>query len=70
MTVFVSQSVGSRNKYHTKMCRNAKEIAETREVSKTEAQKMGLEECRICNRTAKTAVDTDWSYQKALKNND
>jgi len=67
MTVFVSQSVQSRNKYHTEMCRNAEEIAQIREVSQTEAEKMGLAECLICSGDENMEEGNDWSYQNALR---
>jgi len=67
MSVYVSQCVQGRNKYHTEMCYNAEEIGNIREVSKTEAEKMGLEECRICSGNRESDIDNDWSYQNALR---
>jgi len=66
MSVYVSQSVHSRNKYHTEMCRNAEDINKIREVSKAQADRMGLEECRICAGETPEKND-DWSYQNALR---
>lgn len=67
MTVYVSGRVQGRNKYHTKMCYNAQEIGTIREVSQTEAEKMGLERCRICSGNRESNIDNDWSYQNALR---
>jgi len=67
MTVYISQSVQSRNKYHTEMCRNAQEINNIRRVDRSEAKKMGLTECLICSGEENMAEGNDWSYQNALR---
>lgn len=70
MTVYITASTNSRVKYHTEKCYHTDDISTLREVSKTQAERMGLELCDACqgNRGRKAAAD--WSYQNALRNHE
>lgn len=70
MNVIVTSSRNANVEvYHTERCINVRKMNSEIEISKTDAEKRGLTECKECQgESYQEGVEKDMSYYEAAKN--